>query len=365
MRILREGFPAILLALLFPALIFMAIIMVGYDGKPYLRGDCSYYVAAARSIAEDGDLDIRNQLRQPLWIHSTQVALDQEGRFVPKHPLWMSVAVIPFLLLFGNVGALIFNFVQLLILCFLLFVLARCIVSPWEAAGAVCLTTSLSYLPHYVWNFSPDIFLSVLYLMSIVSIHDTRKPWRHILAGILLGLAMTAKPSYLLAGVALPLLSGLPLKKSLSFLAVGGVIPVMLWMGLNQHLFGAPLVSPYDRIAHFTERGVELHSNRQDFTEPLLKGVWGQFADPKKGLLQTSPITIFSFLFLPLLWRKEMRWALYTCITSCGIYLFYSKYALWRASHWGNRFLLPIVILGILPLATALEWRFSGHGRKQ
>ena len=127
-------------------------------------------------------------------------------------------------------------------------------------------------------------------------------------------------------------------------------------MGLNHHLFGHPLVMPYDRIVHFTATGVELHSNREDFTEPLWRGARDQMIRPGKGLLPTSPFTVASFLLLPFLWRRDRRWATYIAVTSLTIFFFYCNYAQWVTSHWGNRFLMPIVVLGVLPLAAALGW---------
>ncbi|MEN8164226.1 MAG: hypothetical protein ABFS37_08860 [Acidobacteriota bacterium] len=361
-----RGLLAGLVAVVVPALVFLAVIGRGYDGKPFLRGDCPYYVAAARSIAKDGDLDLGNQLWQPWRAHNTNVALDQQGRLVPKHPLWMSVAVIPFLHLFGDQGALVFNVMQLLLLCVLMFTLARRVAGPWPSAVAVCLTATLSFLPHFAWNFSPDVFAAVLLLGALVILPKGRTSsiGQHILAGVLLGVATTAKPSFALAALALPLLLGKPLRKTMVAFALGGLLPVVLWLGLNQHLFGHPLVTPYDRIVHFTEAGIELHSNREDFTEPLWRGARDQIIRPGKGLLPTSPITVVSFLLLPLLWFRGRRWAVYTAVTSLGIFFFYSTYAQWVTSHWGNRFLMPVVVLGVLPLAAALGWRRSASENK-
>jgi len=348
-----------IVAVVVPAIVFLVIIGSGYDGKPFLRGDCPYYVAAATSIAEDGDLDLGNQLWQPWRAHNTNVALDRDGRFVPKHPLWMSVAALPLLLVFGDQGALIFNFLQLLLLCGLMFVLAGRVAGPWPSAVAVCLTATLSFLPHFAWNFSPDVFSSVLLLGTLVALPGDQEPniGRHFLAGLLLGVATTAKPSFALAALALLLLLGRPLRRCLPAFVLGGLIPVALWMGMNQHLFNHPLVTPYDRIVHFTEAGIELHSNREDFTEPLWRGARDQIIRPGKGLLPTSPITVVSFLLLPLLWFRDRWWAVYVGATSLGIFLFYSTYAQWVTSHWGNRFLMPVVVLGVLPLAVALDWR--------
>lgn len=352
---------AYLIAVVIPTVVFLIVIGSGYDGKPFLRGDCPYYVAAARTIAEDRDLDLENQLWQPWRAHNTNIALDQQGRFVPKHPLWMPLATVPLLLLWGDQGALIFNVIQLGLLCSLMFMLAHRIAGAWPATAAVCLTATLSFIPHFAWNYSPDVFTAVLLLAALVALPPegcrALNQGRHILAGLLLGLAVTAKPSFALAALALPLLIGRPWRRTMPALALGGLLPVVLWLGLNQHLFGNPLVTPYDRIVHFTPAGIELHSNREDFTEPLWRGARDQLIRPGKGLLPTSPITVVSYILLPLLWLRDRRWAAYVGITALTVFLFYSTYAQWVTSHWGNRFLMPIVVLGALPLAAALDRR--------
>jgi hypothetical protein len=42
--------------------------------------------------------------------------------------------------------------------------------------------------------------------------------------------------------------------------------------------------------------------------------------------------------------------------TAAALLLFFARYELWQASAYGNRFLLPLVALGALPLATLAEW---------
>lgn len=344
------------LAVAVPMLVFLGIVLAGYDGDPYLRGDCRYYVAAARSIAEDGDLDLANQLWQPWDVHNSQVAMDRRGRFVPKHPLWMSIALIPFLALFGNPGALVFNLLQMGVLCWLMFLLAERVGGCRAAALAVWLTALFSFLPHYAWNVSPDVFTSAAMLGALVLLPGDRSEarGRHLLSGLLLGVAVAAKPTFLLAALPFPLVMGRPLRRTAPVLAIGLLLPISAWLGLNEYLFGHPLSTSYDRIVHFTPDGIELHSNREDFTLSMVDGAWAQLVHPEKGLLATSPVTVLSIALLPLFFRDQRRWATVVAVASAGIFLFFSRYAPWIWSHWGNRFLMPVVVLGVMPAAGAL-----------
>jgi len=340
-----------------PMLLYLSIVASGYDGGPYLRGDCPYYLATAQSLWSDHDLDLSNQLPPPLSLHSGDVALDVHSRLVPKHPIWMPLVSMPLVVLLGAPGALVFNLMSLGLLLALLFELARRSAEPWPAMIAVSLTGALSFLPHYAYNYSPDVFLTVLLTAALVLLpHDRgQSSGRHLAAGLLIGMLLTARPSFVVALPALPLLAGRPLRRTLPWAALGTAGPVLVWMALNTHLFGGPLVTSYDRIAELTFQGMTLHSHRADFTLPLIDGLKGQLLDPDKGLLPTSAISLISLLGLPLLLRRSWRMGVYVTATSLGLLLLFSKYRLWPASHHGNRFLMPLVALAALPLACLVD----------
>ncbi len=174
------------IAVAVPAIVYIAVILARYDGQPYLRGDCQYYYYTAISVSVDHDLDLGNQLPPPMKRHSDDLALDKRGRLVPKHPVWMSLAALPLILVLGAPGALFFNLIQLLTLIFLTFVFARRYASNPAAAVAVMLTGVTSFLPHYVWNFSPDVFVTTLLMAALVTLPEDRGPrlGRHFAARV-------------------------------------------------------------------------------------------------------------------------------------------------------------------------------------
>jgi hypothetical protein len=139
------------------------------------------------------------------------------------------------------------------------------------------------------------------------------------------------------------------------FFLAGLAVPIAVGGLLNLHLFGSPFTTSYDRIAVIRTDSVALHTHRGDFDLPIWQGIRGQLLDPRKGLLPTSPITLLSLLGLPALARRDRRAALYIAGTSLVVFLFFSGYRLWPSSHFGNRFLLPIVILAAVPLAAAVD----------
>ncbi|HEX9670877.1 MAG TPA: hypothetical protein VGC93_15505, partial [Thermoanaerobaculia bacterium] len=76
----------------------------------------------------------------------------------------------------------------------------------------------------------------------------------------------------------------------------------------------------------------------------------------RHGLLFTTPVTLVALTGLPLLARRRPRLALAVGWTAAALLLFFSRYELWYTSAYGNRFLLPVVALAALPLASLCEW---------
>lgn len=349
---------ACLVAVAVPAIVFIGVIVARYDGRPYLQGDCQYYFYAAVSLFEDHDVDLTNNLPAPLSRHSDDVSLDKKGRLVPKHPIWMAVFALPFVVAFGAPGALFFNLTQLLLLLFLIFRFTRRYSSPWASALATTATGVLSFLPHYVWNFSPDLFSCLLLVAGLSALPADRSSsgFRHCLAGILFGLAAVSKFSLFLALPGLPLVCGRPFRKSIPALAVGVAVPMVFWCTINLHLFGSVFTTSYDRMARIEGDVVSVHTQRSDFVLPLLVGARAQVMDRTHGLLFTSPVTLLSLAGLFPLARKDRGAALYLLVTFLAVFLFFSTYQWWAASHYGNRFLIPIIALATVPLASLIDW---------
>jgi hypothetical protein len=352
-------------AVALPGLVYIGIVLFGYDGLPYLRGDCQYYYYTAVSLWDDGDLDLSNQLTAPLARHSSDVSVDLAGRLVPKHPIWFPLFALPFIVALGPPGALLFNLLQLTLLLYLTYRLTIRFARPQSASLAVILTGIASFLPHYVWNFSPDVFVALLLVAGLVSLPAERLPVRIrcFVAGLLFGFAAVSKYPLFLAIPGVPLLVGRPYRRTLSAFAAGLLLPLVAWACLNIHLFGSPLVTPYDRIAIFENDVMTVRSQRSDFDVPAWIGARQQLFDRRLGLFFTSPVTLLALVGLPMLARRDRRVALYLSGSLLLIFLLYSKYHWWHTSFHGNRFLLPIVALAAVPLGVLIDWTVQ-HLRK-
>jgi len=354
-----------LLAVALPVALFLAVAAWNAAaGKPLLRGDCPYYYATSLSLLQDGDLSLAGQISNSS-VHSGQISIDRFGRPVPKHPPLLALAALPFVAAGGETGVLVFNLLQLALLLVVAERLARRFASPWAAAAAVALTGIASFLPAYAWNFSPDVFATLLLMAALLALPAATAPeedgdgspavtWRHAVAGGLFGLACVAKLTTVLLAPALLLLAGRRLRPLVA-LAAGVALPLALYGLLNLHLFGSPTVTSYDRIVHREADGVRLHSTREDFHQPLGRGLVVQLLDQRRGLLWTAPLALVALAALPLLARRRPAAALAVAWTALVLLLFYARYDWWWTSEYGNRFLMPAVVLAALPLAVLAD----------
>ena len=99
----------------------------------------------------------------------------------------------------------------------------------------------------------------------------------------------------------------------------------------------------------------ERSCRQQDDFLLTFPGLFGQLFDAEHGLLLTSMITVPSWLGFLWLWRRDRAQALYLGTGFVAIYLFFASYTLWNVSHYGNRFLMPIVALSVVPLGILVD----------
>jgi len=297
-----EGLP-LLLALLAGWLV-VALHGREFRSGAFLVGDCPYYASATVSFQHDGDLDLQNQLRGGLAVHQRQVALGQAGQWYPKHPVLMSIVALPFYAAFGTAGFLLFNGLMMALLVVILWAICRLYVSPGTATAAVALVVGGSFLRAYLYNFSPDLFSTVLVLAGVLLILKRRC----FSGGVALGISVLAKVTNLF--VSLVVLSILCLRRPRTgALRTGaGLLPgVAAWMLLNLAMFGAPTTTGYDRTIVLQGDTLVTVSHRGFFDLPLLEGVRGQLLDPRVGILTTSPLLLLALPGLIPLFRRY-RW---------------------------------------------------------
>ena len=334
-------------------LLFGARAALQYRPLSYLVGDCPYYAMASVSMLYDGDLDLRNQLQGGLSVHGRQIALGDDGAWYPKHPLLMPLLSIPFLMAFGVPGFLLFNILVLALLALALMQLARTAAPPFIAATAAFLLITGTFLRRYDYNYSPDLFATLVLVIAILMIIRGRD----VAGGLLAGAAVAAKMTHLFL---VPIFLGYAVwargwRGGLRA-SCGAAGPLLALALLNLSLFGSPFTTSYDRNVVIEGDTVSTLSHRGLFDGDPIAGLLAELFDPQHGLLTTSPVLFLALPGLVLLFRKRPRDAVLYVVVAEFLLLLFATYRHWDTSHYGNRFLMPVVAVCAPAVALTLEW---------
>lgn len=310
-------------------------------GATYLPGDSFYYAGTAESLLRDGDFALANQLgvttRDDLRAHEGFFAVSPDGRVVPKHSVLLPIISIPFVALLGTIGFLVVNgIVAVALVTGVAFLGGND--GPARIAALILFITS-SWLG-YCFNYSPDLFLSLLIVWS----YAAAKHRRWLLSGLLAGLAVWAKVYAALIVLPLGLLILPAGRRAILLAASGALFGVLPMLILNTMLYGGPFVTGYDRDARVTAEGFTLTEHYSRFHQPFVRGLIRVLFDWPTGMIRTAPLWFLWPIGLFLLRRERWAWAAAAgAVINVG---FFAPYDEWNASTGGNRFLFPAVALG-------------------
>jgi len=327
------------------------------DRPTFLVGDCVYYRATLVSLLEDRDLDVMNNLVAQNFPLPSNVAMGRNGAFYPKHSVLLPVVALPFYVVAGDAGLLAFNLAQLCALVLVMWLGARryapdALVFPlmlWFAFGTL--------LRPVAYNFSPDVFSTLLVAGGIVALLYERNG----AAGVLLGLSLWAKwTNAVFFPVAAAALVARRDWRALLRFGAAAAVPTVGLLGLNWHMFGSPFVTPYDRVMIVERsRWVIEPSHRTFFTVPFWRGLWTQLTDAHMGLFSAAPPFLIALPGFVALYRRARGDALVVGAACAAQLAMFAKYEQWNVSSYGPRFLLSVVALSALPAAAALAFVFN------
>jgi hypothetical protein len=338
------------------AVVVLVVSAVGsaitYTPLGFLIGDGPYYAATAVSMLHDGDLDLRNQLSGGLVVHGRQIALGSDGVWYPKHPILMPIATLPFLALFGMPGLLIFNLLVLAATAAALFLLARLHAPPLASATAALVLIFGTFLRAYAYNLSPDLFALLFVTLGFLFLLRDQ-PAK---AGCLLGVAVLAKLLLLVLLPAACLQAALARgpRRALRF-AAGCALPIAALFLYDLALFGSPFVTSYDRNVNVVDGQVLTTSHRGLFDNDVGRGLTGEILDTRRGLLPTAPALLLAIPGFVLLFRRRPADALFLLGVAEFLILLLAAYRDWNQSHYGNRFLMPVIACAAPATALALQ----------
>lgn len=325
----------------------------------FLVGDCPYYRATLLSLLKDGDLNIKNNFERRQYDPSTNVAQGLRGEWYPKHTILMPIAAMPFYVVWKDRGLLAFNVAQLCLVLMLIWHGARRYASTALATALTLYYAFGTCLRASAYNFAPDLFSTLLVLGGMVALLSRRAA----LCGLMLGLGVWAKWTNViflpLAG--LYLLSFREWRQIVRF-SVCVALPIAGLLALNQHMFGSPFVTPYDRVL-IREHGkmVLEASHRSFFNNPFWSGLWTQLTDRHVGLFVGCPAVLLAPFGALSLWRRAPRESALITLATLAQLAVFAKYEQWWASSYGPRFLLTSLALSALLVAPVLQRLSTSH----
>ncbi len=329
----------------------------------FLIGDGRFYRATAMSLLYDQDLDLRNQFAQLGYRPDANTALGSRGEWYPKHSIALPVVSLPFFAMAGDVGLLLFNLVQLVILGLVMWRCAARHCTDMTAAFVTIVYCLGTMLARAAYNYSPDVLAALVFLCGYLAAVE-RRP---VASGALVGLSVWAKlPNvFLLPVVAIYVAATSPKREAVRF-AVAAAVPLIGWAGWCQWMFGSPLITPYDHViaAIVNGQAVIEPSHRTLYDQPLLTGLLRQIFDGDRGLLVSAPIIVLAPFGLRALFASSRAEALLVAGLCAAQLLSFAKYRLWDQSSFGHRFLILTVVLTAIPVA---RWagEMSGSPRRQ
>lgn len=249
--------------------------------------------------------------------------------------------------------AMLFNPLVTTALAVTLYTLTRRIgYRPLTALIAALILGLATFTISYVKTLFGEPLAALLLTQSLLSAITFRQQARSrdlLVSGVMLGLAAGINLTYvvLVPVIGLYALGGNARRWKPGHLAAiaAPVLAALVLLGLYNLLrFGSALDSGY----HFDQG--------EDFSRPVLIGLFGLFASPYRGLFWYNPVLLLAIPGWALLRRRDRPLA-NTVLLLMGAQAL--SYAAWWSWHggivWGPRFLLPVTPLAVLCLAPLIE----------
>ncbi len=338
-----------------------SIYLLTFSGH-YHSSDEMSMLAVSDSLARRGTLDI-NLYR---WLGLQQGKFGPDGNLYSHKGIGTSLAALPLTWLalhharLGNVQTALLTMSLVTALTgALLFLLVRRL----GFGPAVAVGVSLLYgLATMAWVYARYLFSESLTGLTLLTaaylLLGYRRSGRErdlFLGGLCLGITLLTRlndallvPLFALLLLAYARQRGVRSLRRLTGLLVRWGLPVLialLGVGLYNLLrFGDPLDTGY------------LFGRREQFSTPLLSGLYGLTFSPGRGLFWYNPVLLVTVLGWPALVRRRRVEGLFAAGVVLYYLLFWSLWYLWWGGHsWGPRFLVAMLPFAVLPLAPVLD----------
>ena len=358
-------------------LAYGAHIVHEYEPYTYAHADPGWMVSTVMSIVEDHDLDLRNQLMNDPNQAADQTSLGQNDEWYPLHEILMPILTVPFYVVFGINGCLIFNMLVCILFMISLFHLCARHVDYPIAFLATVLTAFSSTVIHYTYSYSLDVFSAFLFILA----YWCAVQKRFFRTGLVWGLAVYSRFPLIVTLVGLicflflealasrdPEVETVPharyAHRIRPFLAtVAGALPVLFsFLITNWLMFGSPFTTSYDRWRHTLNGQTVTSSQMGAFTCALIERLPITLLDPKTGLLIGAPLLLIAVAFgTRPFWKRARNEMILASLTAAALVILFTKYCNSFPGSVGNRYLIPVIALSSVPLAMALQNCFNGR----
>jgi len=294
---------------------------------------------------------------------------------VPKHPIIMSLASMPFYVLLGTPGLLLFNIFGCIILIVLIFKLNCLFHYRLTAFVVTILYATVTLFLEYTYNYSPDIFSTVLVTGGLYLILRER----FYAGAFILVLSIFAKLPNMLLVIIILLYAGMRIWKkeaadendrhrlrSKGIITVTTALSFLLaltpFLYTNTMLFGSPIVTGYQRTAMADASGqMVLVDHTAKFNQPLLQGIYTSLFDPRNGVIPTNPVFVLALVGMARIGRMRPQDKALLILLICLIqFTLFAKYDEWFTSFISNRFLMTTIALSSIFTGNFLSYLATG-----
>jgi hypothetical protein len=344
-------------------------------GIPFLQTNPYYFVAdTARSLWEHGSLErkenaevyrlqLEKSRRDPGKVYWQDIfSLGRNGKLYPTRGVLMAFAGAPFYGVFGDLGFWIMSQVQLFLVLFSVFRIARFLTSPQTALLLCGLLIVGTQLMRYSYTFSYDVFATALIICGLDLLRV--KPF---LGAALMTAAAETRVNYALF---LPflLLAWLPQygdrKRAILSTVSGATVAAAVLLAMNYVLWGHPLTTGYHRSVIFKDGAALVQPVSSEISLRILGSDWGKkLIGEDGGLLRYNPILVIFPVGLMLARKtrfEAVHLALGAAILAQAVFVY--SLSIWPDNNNANRYLLTAIVLSAIPSAAAFEaWRGAPH----
>jgi len=332
-----------------------------YTPDRWLYADGSFYYNILQGVVKNGSFD-QSHIHPRTWFNGTlgwnynltddwsNISVGKDGTWYPKHSFLMPLLAIPFYLALGPVGTLIFNVLCGALTALLAAELASRYTARWLASLIGVGMAGVPAIVQQAYGFNNDVFYTVLVIATAIEFTDKRYAW----AGLWGGLSFLAKITNVLflLPFGLWVLAARDRRALIRFVGCAS-IGIGLAALANWVMFGAPWITPYQRVLIVHNGADEIQSHFRLFSRDFAQGfdvIWAQ-------LRQTLPAYLLAFVGCgAMVWRRRFVEAAVFALALAIPLLFFAKYSWYR-----EEFLDPSFGLCAAPLGALAGLFFSAH----